>query len=74
MSATVTLEDAQVKLKQIIDQLAPGEEIVITEDQQPVAKLVGTPKTQSRPPRRAPDCVRERLSTWLQTSTRHWRT
>ena len=40
MSGTVTVEEAQAKLKEIIDQLAPGEEIVITENEQPVAKLV----------------------------------
>lgn len=49
MSATVTLMEAQARLKQLIDQLAPGEEIVITEDQRPVAKLVG-----ERPPRPGP--------------------
>ena len=40
MSGTVTVEQAQAKLKEIIDQLAAGEEIVITENEQPVAKLV----------------------------------
>ncbi len=41
MSATITLKEAQANLKQLIDKLAPGEEIIITENQQPVAKLVG---------------------------------
>jgi antitoxin (DNA-binding transcriptional repressor) of toxin-antitoxin stability system len=41
MSATITVEEAQARLKESIHQLAPGEEIVITEDRQPVAKLVG---------------------------------
>jgi prevent-host-death family protein len=40
MSATITVEEAQAKLKELIHQLAPGEEVVITENQQPVAKLV----------------------------------
>ena len=40
MSATVTLEEAQAKLKEIIHQLTPGEELVITENELPVAKLV----------------------------------
>jgi prevent-host-death family protein len=43
MSAIVTVEEAQAKLKEIIRQLAPGEEIVITENAQPVAKLVSEP-------------------------------
>jgi prevent-host-death family protein len=41
MSATVTVEEAQAKLKELIHRLAPGEEVVITDNQQPVAKLVG---------------------------------
>ncbi|MBI3821758.1 MAG: type II toxin-antitoxin system Phd/YefM family antitoxin [Planctomycetes bacterium] len=41
MSATISVKDAQAKLKELIDTLAPGDEIVITENQQPVAKLIG---------------------------------
>ena len=40
MSATITVEEAQAKLKELIHQLAPGDEVVITENQQPVAELV----------------------------------
>jgi prevent-host-death family protein len=43
---TVTLEDAQAHLKELIERLAPGEEVVITQNDQAVAKLVS-----SRPPR-----------------------
>ena len=43
MSATITIDEAQAKLKELIHQLAPGEEVIITENQQPVAKLVGEP-------------------------------
>jgi prevent-host-death family protein len=52
MPATITLTEAQANLKQLIDNLAPGEVIVITENQQPVAKLVG--EGSARPPRPAP--------------------
>ena len=41
------------RLKELIHQLAPGEEVVITENQQPVAKLVSeAPKAKTclRPP------------------------
>ena len=41
MSSSVSLEEAQAHLKELIHQLAPGEELIITENQQPVAKLVG---------------------------------
>jgi antitoxin (DNA-binding transcriptional repressor) of toxin-antitoxin stability system len=49
--STVTLEEAQARLPELIDHLAPGEELVITRGDQPVAKLVGQPKPD-RPPRR----------------------
>jgi antitoxin (DNA-binding transcriptional repressor) of toxin-antitoxin stability system len=40
MSAVITIDEAQANLRELIHQLAPGEEVIITEDQQPVAKLV----------------------------------
>jgi antitoxin (DNA-binding transcriptional repressor) of toxin-antitoxin stability system len=40
MSASITVEEAQAHLREIIGHLAPGEEVVITDDQQPVARLV----------------------------------
>jgi len=52
MSATLTVEEAQARLKEVIGKLAPGEEVVITDNQQPVAKLVG--ERWARPPRPAP--------------------
>jgi antitoxin (DNA-binding transcriptional repressor) of toxin-antitoxin stability system len=39
MSITVTIEEAQAKLKELVHQLAPGDEIIITENQQTVARL-----------------------------------
>jgi prevent-host-death family protein len=47
--ATVTIEEAQAKLSDLIHQLTPGEEVVITENNQPVAKLVVSPGEKSRP-------------------------
>ncbi len=49
--STVTVEEAQALLPKLIEQLHDGGEIVITRDDQPVAKLVGQAKV-SRPPRR----------------------
>jgi prevent-host-death family protein len=37
---TVTLKDAQAHLAELIGELVPGEEIVITENEKPVARLV----------------------------------
>ena len=41
MTATITVAEAQAQLKELIHRLAAGEEVVITENHQPVAKLVG---------------------------------
>ena len=50
MSTTITMEEAQARLKELIHQLAPGDEVIITENQEPVAKLVGErPKPKQRP-------------------------
>ena len=48
MSITITLDEAQAKLKDLVHQLAPGDEIIITENQQTVATLMG----KSAPPRK----------------------
>lgn len=45
---TVTIEEAQSKLKELIHQLAPGEELIITENQKTVAKLVSEPLSTRR--------------------------
>ena len=51
MSTTVTVDEAQAKLKELIHRLAPGDEVLITENQEPVAKLVSE-QVQSQPSRR----------------------
>ena len=56
---TVTLEEAQAKLPELIDQLAPGEELVITRDSQPVAKLVSQRRSVRQP--RRPGSAKGRL-------------
>jgi len=43
----VTIQEAQAGLSDLIHKLVPGEEVVITENDQPVAKLARTePKKQ----------------------------
>ncbi len=51
MSSTITVEEAQASLKELIHKLASGEEVVITQNQLPVAKLVAE---QPKLPRPAP--------------------
>jgi antitoxin (DNA-binding transcriptional repressor) of toxin-antitoxin stability system len=53
ISQLTAADEAQTKLKELIHQLAPGEEVVITENHRPVARLVSEalkPKTGLRPP------------------------
>ena len=50
----ITIDEAQAKLKELIHQLAPGEEVIITENQQPVAKLVNEQPTLRKPTRPGP--------------------
>ena len=47
--STVTLEDAQARLGELIARLQPGEEIVITDAARPVARIVGEPKPAPQP-------------------------
>jgi antitoxin (DNA-binding transcriptional repressor) of toxin-antitoxin stability system len=42
---TVNLEDAQTRLREIVADLQPGEEIMLTENGQPLAKLVRMERT-----------------------------
>ena len=51
--STVTLAEAQSHLPALIDQLMPGEELVITQDDKPVAKLTATEAPQPSVSRRA---------------------
>jgi prevent-host-death family protein len=55
MSTTITMEEAQRKLPELVAQLADGDEILITHNQKPVAKLVGQ-KAPRRKPRQAGRC------------------
>jgi antitoxin (DNA-binding transcriptional repressor) of toxin-antitoxin stability system len=46
---TVTIEEAQAKLPELIDRLAAGEELLITRDQQPIAQLLAEEKPRRKP-------------------------
>ena len=50
----ITIEEAQATLKEIIHRLRPGEELVITENQQAVAKLIGESVNPAKSPRPGP--------------------
>jgi antitoxin (DNA-binding transcriptional repressor) of toxin-antitoxin stability system len=42
---TLTLDEAQTRLREIVAGMRPGEEVVLTENGQPLARLVKTART-----------------------------
>jgi antitoxin (DNA-binding transcriptional repressor) of toxin-antitoxin stability system len=46
---TVTLEEAQSHLAEIIDKLSPGEEVVLTRHEKPVATIRAMPTPREAP-------------------------
>jgi antitoxin (DNA-binding transcriptional repressor) of toxin-antitoxin stability system len=48
---TVSLQDAQATLPELIHRLTPGDEIVITENDRPVARLVRVAAEPQQPRR-----------------------
>lgn len=45
----ITIDEAQTRLAEVIHQLAPGAEVLITENSRPVAKVVALPADKPRP-------------------------
>jgi antitoxin (DNA-binding transcriptional repressor) of toxin-antitoxin stability system len=43
--STITLQQAQTQLPELISRLSPGEEVIIADQGQPVAKLVRSERT-----------------------------
>jgi antitoxin (DNA-binding transcriptional repressor) of toxin-antitoxin stability system len=46
--SSVTIEEAQTRLVDLIEHLQPGDEVVITRDAKPVAKLTAPSATAAR--------------------------
>jgi prevent-host-death family protein len=46
---TMAIEQVEAHLSEIIEKLSPGEEIVVTQDNRPVARLVGATREIPRP-------------------------
>lgn len=59
MSAVVSIEEAQAHLAELIAGLQPGEELVITQNEQPVARLI-VQSRESQQPRR-PGSAKDKL-------------
>ncbi|WP_165220065.1 type II toxin-antitoxin system Phd/YefM family antitoxin [Aquisphaera insulae] len=53
MSTILNIDEVQSRLRELILRLGPGEEVIITEGQTPVARIVGEsrkPAARLRPP------------------------
>jgi antitoxin (DNA-binding transcriptional repressor) of toxin-antitoxin stability system len=48
---TIPLEQAEGHLVEIVEKLSPGEEVVLTRDSKPVARIVATSPKSPRKPR-----------------------
>ena len=70
MNSTITIDEAQVKLRELIHQLAPGEEIVIIEGQRPVARLVSEP-SETKPGLRPPPGLGKGFITVISDDDEH---
>lgn len=46
---SVTVEEAQAKLGELIENLRDGEELVITRGTRPVARLIGSTQRETKP-------------------------
>jgi antitoxin (DNA-binding transcriptional repressor) of toxin-antitoxin stability system len=51
MMSTVTLQEAQARLSDLIHRLTPGDEVVITENDQPLARLTLAVPAERKPRR-----------------------
>jgi antitoxin (DNA-binding transcriptional repressor) of toxin-antitoxin stability system len=56
MQTTMAVEDIKVTLPELLDSMTPGDEVILTRNQQPVAKLVSEP-AKKRQPRKAGNCI-----------------
>jgi prevent-host-death family protein len=57
--STITLEEAQARLPELIASLQPGGELVITQNERPVAKLVSESSSSRRP--RQPGSAKDKI-------------
>ena len=54
MQTTMAVEDIKITLPELLDSLTPGDEVILTRNQQPVAKLVSEAPQQALKQRPGP--------------------
>ena len=52
--STISLQEAQANLAELVHRLVPGEGVTVTEIDRPVARLIPAPIVRQRPPRPRP--------------------
>jgi antitoxin (DNA-binding transcriptional repressor) of toxin-antitoxin stability system len=50
MSVNYSIEEVQSNFRALIERLEPGNEIVITDNQQPIAKIISSRSSATPPP------------------------
>jgi antitoxin (DNA-binding transcriptional repressor) of toxin-antitoxin stability system len=55
MQTTMAVEDIKVSLQELLDCLSPGDEVILTRNHRPVAKLVSE-ASKLRKPRKPGNC------------------
>jgi antitoxin (DNA-binding transcriptional repressor) of toxin-antitoxin stability system len=56
MQTTMAVEDLKLTLPELLDILTPGDEVILTRNQQPVAKLLVPPPAPQQLPRVPGNC------------------
>jgi antitoxin (DNA-binding transcriptional repressor) of toxin-antitoxin stability system len=56
MQTTMAVEDLKLTLPELLDSLTPGDEVILTRNQQPVAKLLVPSTAPQRLPRVPGNC------------------
>jgi antitoxin (DNA-binding transcriptional repressor) of toxin-antitoxin stability system len=56
MQTTMAVEDIKLTLPELLDSLTPGDEVILTRNQRPVAKLMSE-VSRTRQPRKAGNCI-----------------
>ena len=49
MQTTLAVEDIKLTLPELLDSMSPGDEVILTRNHQPVAKLVSEKPPESKP-------------------------
>jgi antitoxin (DNA-binding transcriptional repressor) of toxin-antitoxin stability system len=49
MQTTMAVEDIKLTLPELLDSLSPGDEVILTRNRQPVAKLVSEKQPERKP-------------------------